>query len=248
MLYGHFAVSGDQEESAICCLCGYIAEADDWDRFDHEWTARAPNSSGGVDATDCLYGTGFFQSWDLLRRNVLLAELSAVLAGSALVPMGALVIREHFSGLSSSDRALLAAEGIESPLDLIFYDLMERIIRRVHDESEKISLLFEQKPKSATERYNELFNKHLGRYLLGPHLMGALSFADARGCSYLQAAKLLSEAVLLVETQRAFPEKVRAAFPFSALQQLAEPIRGQGRFGAAELHKLAASLKSIKSK
>jgi hypothetical protein len=146
VLYGHFAVSGAQEESAICCLCGYIAEADDWDRVDHIWTPLPANSSGSVDATDCLYGTGFFQLGDLLRRHVLLAELSAVLAGSALVPMGALVIRKHFTGLSSSDRALLAAEGIDTPLDLIFYDLIERIIRRVHDESEKISLLFDQKP------------------------------------------------------------------------------------------------------
>jgi hypothetical protein len=103
-------------------------------------------------------------------------------------------------------------------------------------------------PKSATGRYHELFNKHLGRYLLGPHLMGVLGLADARGYSYLQAAKLLREAVLLVEMQRPFPEKVRAAFPFPALQQVAEPIRAQGRVDAANLRQMATSLKSIKAR
>jgi hypothetical protein len=78
--------------------------------------------------------------------------------------------------------------------------------------------------------------------------VGALGLADARGYSYLQAAKLLREAVLLVEMQRPFPEKVRAAFPFPALQQVSEPIRAQGRFSAAKLRQLATSLKSIKSR
>lgn len=246
MLYGHFAVSGDHEESAICCLCGLIAEADDWNSFDHAWRALLANPSIDFDAVACLRGTGIFQFWDIRRRHALLADLSAVLAGFALAPIGVFVVREHFSGLSSSDRAILATEGIETPLDLIFHNLTERVIRRVHEESEKISLLLDREPQSAAERYNELFNKHLSRYLLGPHLMGALAFADARGCSHLQAAKLLSETVFLVETQKLLPEKAGILFPLpSALQQSVEPICEQGRFDAAELAKLTAKLKSV---
>jgi hypothetical protein len=73
----------------------------------------------------------------------------------------------------------LMAEGVENPLDLIFYDWTERIICRVHEQSEKISLLFGQESQSTTEQYRELFDKHLSRYLLGPHLTGALAFAKA---------------------------------------------------------------------
>ncbi len=249
MLYGYFAVSGDKEQSAICCLCGFIAEADDWTSFDHAWRTLLVNSGGGFEPTACLWGTDIFQSWDILRRHALLADLSEVLAGSALAPIGAFVVRAHFSGLSSTDHAALAAEGIQSPLDVIFYDSMERIISHVHAESEKVSLLFDQEPQSAAERYNGLFNKHLNRYLLGPHLMGTLTFGNSRSCSPLQAAKLLSETVLLVETQKLSPEKEGACIPApQALQQMAESICNQGRFYAADFRKLAGRLKSLGSK
>jgi hypothetical protein len=196
-----------------------------------------------------LCGKDIFQSWDIPRRHALLADLSGVLARSALIPMGAFTVCEHFSGLSSTDHAVLMSEGIESPLDLVFYDLTERLIRRVHEESEKISLLLEQEPRSAAEQYNKLFNKHLGRYLLGTHLMGALAFADARGYSQLQAAKLLAETVRLLETQKLFPEEIRTRLPESpALRQMAESPREQRRFATAELHALIEKLKSIKSK
>lgn len=254
MLYGNFAVSGDQEESAICCFCGFIAETDDWNSFDRAWRALLAESSLGFDGIACLRGTGIFQSWDILRRHDLLADLAGVLIHSALVPVGAFVVREHLRGLSSIDRAILAAEGVESPLDLVFYILTERIIGRVHAESEKISLLLDQEPQSAAQRYNELFNKHLSRYLLGPHLMGALAFADAQDCSPLQAAKLLGEAVLFVETQKLFPENAGTSLPIPhSLQQITQQIEQQGRFHATELHKLTErlkrlSLKSISSK
>jgi len=241
MLYGYFAVSGDQEQSASCCLCGYIAEADDWASFDQAWKKLLVDSGNGFEPAACLYGTDVLQSGDIVRRQALLADLSGVIACSALSPIGAFVVRDHFSGLSSDDRALLAAEDIQSPLDVIFYDSMEQIINHVHEESEKISLLLDQESQSAAERYNRLFNKHLNRYLLGPHLMGALTFGNSRSCSPLQAAKLLGEAVLLVEAQELFPDQESASIS-EALQQMAEPIRKQGRFHAEDLRKLAGRL------
>lgn len=245
MLYGYFAVSGDQEQSAICCLCGFIAEADEWDSFDHAWTASIAEFSSHFDATACLCGTGIFQPWDAHRRHALLADLSRVLSRSSLVPMGASVVREHFSRLSSVDRAALASEGIQKPLDLTFYQLMERIIRQVHEESEKISLLLDGEPKSAANRYNELFNKYLNRYLLAPHLMGTLALGNARGCGRLQASKLLAETVLFVENQELSAEKASDPFPVpSFLQKTAEAIRELGTFDAAQLRDLTKRLKS----
>lgn len=246
MLYGHFAVCGEQEESAICCLCGFIAEADDWNSFDHSWNALLQNPSPNFNAIDCLLGKSIFNSWDISRRQALLADLSGVLARSALMPLGALVIREDFLRLSSADRALLAAEGIESPLDVIFYSLVEQTIRRVHEESEKVSLLIARESQSAAEQYNEIFNKHLGRYLLGAHLIGALAFADVRSCTYLRAATLLAETVILVETQQLFPEKEDHSFSLPPdLQQTAKLVREQGRFDGAALHKLAERVKKL---
>jgi hypothetical protein len=246
VLYGHFAVSGDREESPICCLCGFIAETDDWNRFDLAWRALLADSSRGFDAAACLRGTGVFQSWDVPRRLALLTNLSEILTRSGAVSMGVFVLREHFSCLSSADHAILAAAGVESALDLIFYELTERIIHQVHEESEKISLLLDQEPQSAAHRYGELFNKHVRRYHLGPHLMGALAFADAQTCSHLQAAKLLSEAVFLVQSQDLFPEKASSLFSIPpALQQIIEPIQHKGKFDAAELHNLAGRLKSL---
>lgn len=246
MLYGNFAVSGDQEESGICCLCGFIAEADDWISVDHAWKALFENFSSDFDATACLHGTGIFQSWDIPRRHALLVDLSKVLARPVLLPMGAFVVRDHFSELSPADHVILAAEGIASSLDVIFQDLTERVIRRAHQESEKISLLLDQEPQSATERYNALFDKHSSRYLLGPHLIGSLAFSNARTCTYLQAAKLLGETVLLLEMQNLFPEKACTSFTVPlALQQIAAPIREQGRFDTAGLEKMSGRLKSI---
>jgi hypothetical protein len=243
VLYGYFALSGDQEESAICCLGGFIAEADDWNEFDRAWDALLADSSSGFNATECLHGTRAFQSWDIRRRHAMVAGLSEVLARSALVPVGTFVVREHFSRLSSADRAILSAEGIEGPLDLVFYDWTERIICRVHEQSEKISLLLCQ--DSQAEQYRELFNKHLGRYLLGPHLTGDLAFAKLSDCNHLQAAKLLSEVALLIETPKHFPRPADISFPIpQLLQQISDRILQQGRFDAAELQKLIARLKS----
>jgi hypothetical protein len=247
VLYGYLTVSGDQEDSAICCLCGFIAEADAWDNVDRVWRALLSESGGSFDAIACLHGTGAYQSWDILRRHALLAELSATLTRSTLVPVGAFVVREHFSRLSSPDHAVLTTEGVDSPLDLIFYDLIERTICRAHEESEKISLALDREPQSAAGRYNELFNKHLGRYHLGPHLMGALAFADAHGCNYLQAAKLLGEAVLLTEKRKSCSPKADTSFDLpSNLQQLGEQIHRQGGFDAVELKRLLAKLKNVR--
>jgi hypothetical protein len=244
VLYGYFALSGDQEESAICCLGGLIAEADEWNEFDHAWKASLSGSATGFDATACLHGTGVFQSWDIRRRRAMVAALSEVLARSALVPVGTFVVREHFSRLSSADRAILAAEGIENPLDLLFYDWTERIICRVHEQSEKISLLLCH--DSQAEQYRKLFNKHLGRYLLGPHLTGDLAFAKLCDYSHLQAAKLLSEAALLIETQKHSLRQGDTSFPIpQVLQQITDQVLQQGRFDAAGLHRLTARLKGL---
>lgn len=245
MLYANFAVCGDQEESAICCLCGFIAEADDWNSFGHAWNALLANSPSSVDATDCLLSTEIAYSQDIFHRQGFLADLSETLARSALLPLGAFVIRKDFSRLSLADRAVLAAEGIENPLDVVFYDLVEQMIRRVHEESEKVSLLMSSRgPQSAAEQYRETFTKHLGRYLLGTHLMGALAFGDAHSCSYLQAATLLCKAVVLVETRQLSPAKSAPSFIIpTALQNTAKVIHEQGRFDAAALHMLAEKLK-----
>lgn len=242
MLYGYFALSGGHEESAICCLAGFIAEFDDWNEFDHAWRDLLADSGNGFDAAACLHGTGAFQSWHVRRRHAMVTGLSEVLARFALVPAGTFVVREHFSRLSSADRAILSAEGIESPLDLIFYDWTERIICQVHEQSEKISLLFCH--DSQAEQYRESFNKHLGRYLLGPHLTGDLAFAQLYDFNHLQAAQLLSEAVLLVETQKYFLRQADTLFPIpQVLQQIADQALQQGRFDDAALHRLTRKLK-----
>ena len=244
MLYGYFALSGDQGESAICCLDGFIAEADDWNEFDHAWNSSLPDPVVGFDATTCFDGSGAFQSWDIRRRYAVVAGFSEVLARSALVPVGTFVVRKHFSSLSSADRAILSAEGIESPLDLIFYDWTERIIFRVHEQSEKISLVLCH--DSQAEQYRKLFNKHLSRYLLGPHLTGNLGFARLCDYNHLQAAKLLSETALLIETRKRFLRPAETPFPIPKfLQQIADQVLQQGRFDAAELHKLTERLKGL---
>jgi hypothetical protein len=146
VLYGNFAMSGEQEGSPICCLCGFIAEFDDWNSFDHQWRALLAGCNCDFDAVACLHGTGNFQS-----RHALLAGLSELLVNPALVPMGAFVIREHLSGLSSTARAVLAAEGIALPLDVILHDLTGRIVRLAHEESEKSVCLW---PWSRRPRLN----------------------------------------------------------------------------------------------
>lgn len=244
VLYGYFALSGGHEESAICCLAGFVAEADDWNEFDHAWSASLSDSATGFDATACFQGTGAFQSWDIRRRHAKVAALSEVLARSALVPVGTFVVRKHFSELSSADRAILSTEGIESPLDLIFYDWTERIIFRVHEQSEKISLVLCH--DSQAERHRKLFNKHLGRYLLGPHLTGDLAFAKLYDYNHLQAAKLLSETALLIEARKRSLRSAETPFPIPQfLQQITNQVLQQGRFDAAELYRLTGRLQGL---
>jgi len=113
----------------------------------------------------------------------------------------------------------------------------------VHEESEKVSLLISRESQSDAEQFNKIFTKHLGRYLLGTHLMGALAFGDARNCSYLQAATLLGKTVVSVETQQLSPEKAGLSFLVpSALKKTATAIHEQGRFDAETLHMLAEKL------
>lgn len=245
MLYGYFAVSGEQKESVACCLCGFIAEADDWDSFDEAWKARVAALSSRFDAAACLWGSGDFQQWEVNRRCTLLADLSGALVHSSLVPMGAFVARKDFSELSSRDRTVLAAEGIQTALDLVFCYLIERIIHHVYEESEKISIFLDRQPQSAAARYQKLFNRHVNRYLLAPHLMGALAFDNAGDCSGLQAATLLAEAVLFLEKQKLSAAGASSSFPVpAALQQAAETVHERGRLSAPELRNLEKQLKS----
>jgi hypothetical protein len=243
VLYGYFALSGDQEKSAICCIAGFVAEADDWNEFDHAWKAALSGSVSGFDASACFHGTGAFKFWDIQRRHAMVVALSEVLARFALVPVGTLVVRKHFARLSSADRATLSTEGIESPLNLLFYDWTERIICRVHEQSEKISLLLCH--DSQAEQYRKLFNKHLRRYLLGPHLTGDLVFAKLCDYNHLQAAKLLSETAILVEAKR-FLRSAETQFPIPQfLRETTDHALQRGRFDSAELRKLTERLKSM---
>ena len=250
VLYGNFARCGNQQEPVICCLCGFIAEADNWDNFDHEWRALLTKVSSDLDATACLHGTGIFQSWDISDRHALLEDLSEVLIHSALAPIGTFVYLEHFSKLSSTERTILAAEGITTPLDVMFYDFTERLIRIAHHESEKISLILERVPQSKAEPYSALFSRHLGRYLLGPHLVGLPEFKDARNSSYLQAARLLREIIFLSEKHN-LSSAITFASSFvapPALQRMAQSIWEKGRLDTPELRKMAARLKGANAK
>jgi hypothetical protein len=89
-----------------------------------------------------------------------------------------------------------------------------------------------------------LFNKHLGRYLLGPHLTGDLAFAQPCEYNHLQAAQLLSEAALLIETEKHFLRQADTSFPIPhVLQQIIDQVLQQGRFNAAAMHRLTGILK-----
>jgi hypothetical protein len=237
-------MNGDLGDSPICSLCGFVAEADAWDSVDHAWRTLLAES-GSFDAIACLHGTSIYQSWKILRRHALLSELSGTLARSDLVPVGAFVIQQEFWRLSPPDRAVLAAEDVTSPLDLVFSNLTERMICLAHEKSEKISLAVDREPHSAG-RYNAIFNKQLGRYLLGPHLLGALALVDTQGSMHLQVAKLLGEAVLFIEKRKTYSRQAGNFFDLPLnLQQLGERIHQQGRFDAVKLEKFVAKLKNI---
>lgn len=246
MLYGYFALSGIQEDSPSCCLSGFISETDDLSEFDHAWKSLLADSSHGLNAADCLQDIGNFQFWDIARRDAMIAGLSEILSRFALVTVGTLVVREDFSHLSSAERLILSAEGIESPLDLIFYDWTERMINIVHEHSEKISLIFCR--DSQAEQYRALFDKHLSRYLLGTHLTTDLAFAEFCDHSHLQAAKLLGETALFIETSKRLQHEATALPISQGSQQVTDQMLQQGRFDAAELRRLAARLKGTSQK
>jgi hypothetical protein len=245
VLYGNFALCGNRQEPAICCLSGFIAEADDWDSFDCGWRALLAKISSDLDATACLHGTGIFQSWHVSRRQELLRDLSDVLVRSGLAPAGTFVYRDHFSELSLTQRTILLAEGITTPLDVILYDFTEQLIRKAHHESEKISLVLEQGPHPTTQNVSALFNKHLSRYLLGPHLVTAPDLSNVINSSCLRAARLLEEIIFLAEAHKSSSEIIStsASVVPPALQRMAESISERSRFDTAGLEKMAAKLK-----
>lgn len=244
MLYGYLTVTGNQEGSEVCCLCGFVAEAEAWDSVERAWQALLAGIGGSFDAVACLHGTGPYQSWEVSHRRVILEALSNALTHSALLPVGSFVIQRDFWQLPSDARAALMAEDIDSPLDLVFSRLIERMICLVHEQSEKISLVVDREPESA-KQYNELFNKHLGHYLLGSHLMGVLAFADAQGSMHLQTAKILGEAVLFLEKRRSVSQIEDASIYLPrSLEQLGRQISEQGRFNAARLNSFITRLKA----
>jgi hypothetical protein len=238
VLYGYFAISGNQEMPA-CCICGFIAEAENCESFDRDWKLTAKESNL-LDTIACLHCTDNFKFSDIFRLRTLLADLAEVLTRSSLVPMGVIAMREDFFQLSYEDRAVLAGEGIEDLLNLVFYVWTDQIICRAHEQSEKVSLLLGLDSLSTVEEYGGLFNKHMGRYLLGPHLTGALAFATVDNYTLLLAAKLLSESVLLISTQN--NESACSLIP-QILRTMIEQIHQSCRFGSAGLHKLIGRLK-----
>jgi hypothetical protein len=137
--------SGNNADSPVFVLAGFIARAEKWIEFEKRWAEAlsGPPSIAYFKMKECAALRGQFGGWGNAARDERLASLVRIIKETALASIFALVRRADFT----KHLGQLRGAGFKTPYPLVYYSLMSVTLRCLRDNSlisEKIDFIFDE--------------------------------------------------------------------------------------------------------
>jgi hypothetical protein len=240
MLISYNDDSGTHCDARVVCMCGFLADADEWSKLDEAWQTILdkpswPSRIRAFHTVDCVHEEKEFASWNYAHRLALFGELVDVIMASPVRAIGAAVIAPDFDSLSESDRALLRADKSNTALEFTVRYLMEQIVKRGYENwpSENIGVVFENCDRGKEAMIRDFYIDYRDGFYQGERLMRNPVFLD-KSESPLQAADVLAYSTYQIVMQRYFPREFVPHFdvipPF--MRMLEGILHGGGLYDA----------------
>lgn len=211
MLISYNDDSGTHDNSKIICLCGFLADADDWSKLDDDWQnvihkPEWPSIIRAFHTVDCVAGGGEFRGWTYPQRLAIYGDLVNVIISSPLQAIGAAVIVDAFDAISIEDRELFKKDKSATPLEFVFHLLMQQIIRKGAELSpaEEIGVVFENSNRDTEDKFRDLYIDYRDGFYLGERLKRSPAFLEKKE-SPLQAADILAYSTYQLALENHFP-------------------------------------------
>lgn len=212
MLFSYNDDTGTHAGAKVIALCGFLADADDWEKLDAQWRAvmdkpEWPSRIKAFHTVDCVAKAEEFHDWSYPQRFTMFGDLVSAIVASPMRAIGAAVITDHFDALSADDRDLLKAEKMGTPLDFLFHLLMQQIVHRSYEfwPTEEVGVIFENTNRDVEKRFVDLYIDHRDGFYLGERLMRSPAFLGKNEFR-LQAADILAYSTYQLVMENHFPK------------------------------------------
>ncbi|HEV3316800.1 MAG TPA: hypothetical protein VG488_07535 [Candidatus Angelobacter sp.] len=242
----------------VRCIGALLGDQDAWIDLCERWNnvldkPEWPSRIQKFHMVDCVNHVGEFENWSYAERLALFGDLVGVIIASPEIhAIGSSNIIDHFKALPSADLALLKAEHLGTPAEIVCQYSFQRIItitRERFSESEQVALTFDNEPAPDGEEYHKIYNEYATRYPLSDTLAcRSLNFASARDFPPLQAADVLAYTTYQWEMETYYPKDAEPYFPvIPAFLRMVKAIEPDGgRYNLEGLQSLIASIKAGK--
>jgi hypothetical protein len=138
--------SGNNADSPVFVLAGFVARAETWIAFEKEWkaTLEKPPAVAYFKMKECSALRGQFNGWREPDRDARLLELVSIIKKTAIASVFSLVKRDDFKEVFGKLREPIG----KAPYNLIYYSLMSATIRsmRANGIEEPVEFIFDEQP------------------------------------------------------------------------------------------------------
>lgn len=252
MLVSYNDDSGTHEGAKIIALCGFLAEASEWETLDQSWhpilaKPEWPSRVSAFHTVDCANQDGEFKNWSYSYRLALFGDLITAICAAKVRAIGAALIVEHFNALPRADLDLLTAEKMGTPLEFLFHLLMQQIVHRSYEfwPVEEVGVVFENSKRDTEDQFRDLYINYRDGFYRGERLMRSPAFLEKKH-SPLQAADVLAYSTYRLAITNYFPKDADHYFdvipPFERMLQ--GIVYGGGLYDSDALNKLLNRIKS----
>jgi Protein of unknown function (DUF3800) len=136
--------SGNNAESPVFVLAGFVLRAGSWKSFDEQWTATLskPPALAYFKMRECAAIQGQFRGWKQDDRDSRLLEFANIIKDNALALVWALVKWDDFRHIFARVKSPIG----RSPYNLVYYSLMAAAVKsmRHFNIEDKIGFIFDE--------------------------------------------------------------------------------------------------------
>lgn len=194
MLEGYADDSGNNRESHVFVLAGFVGNAPDWSEFEQEWAEclAKPPALEYFKMRECQAFRGQFLGWQEKERNKRLADLVAIIQKHAKASIFALVPRDDFFVAVPKTKSRY----FKTPYALTYYALIWATLQSMQSCGLKdtVNFIFDEQLRLSddVQALWGQFAQNIARSELAPHLGSRPIHGSEKQYIPLQAADLLA--------------------------------------------------------
>jgi hypothetical protein len=186
--YAFFDESGKWQDRDFICLCGYLSDAEKWERFDQRWGKLCGENEITSLHMASLYRQAREKGWDEIRRLDVLLRFAEVIRDNILVGFAVGLDAKHYRSMPRKLRGIVG-----DPPTACLRRVLRLIRNRLRAEgfNGRLSITLDEEEGAVIGFYNSIARLRKADPELGKYI-GAVCFADDTYILPLQAADMLA--------------------------------------------------------